>query len=149
MIQRIQSVYLFLASILMLVTVFSPLLVVDVASENLVFTSLGVNTKTLSYITWGIPVVAAICAILPLINLFLYNKRKLQMKIATITSLFIVFLYITAGVYIYSFLNKFDASFVSIHYGIILPLVALILNLLARQRVKKDESLVRSLDRIR
>lgn len=149
MIQRIQSIYLLLVGVLMIATVFSPLFAVSISGAELDFTSFGIFTKQVVYPAWGIVSLAAVCAVLPLINIFLYKKRKTQIKITTITSLLILFFYITVGVYFYFMSGKFDASFINVQYGIFLPLIAIIFNTLAARKIKKDENLVRSLDRIR
>ncbi|MFV0470109.1 MAG: DUF4293 domain-containing protein, partial [Dysgonomonas sp.] len=151
MIQRIQSVYLLLVAVLMSVTVFSPLMVFS-DSSGIVFLSevAGITFKAVNqYPTWGVLIFAVLAAIFPFINIFLYKKRKLQIKLCNITTLLIVLFYITLGVYTFVAKGKLDFEFTSIQYGVILPLVALIFNFLAQRKIKADEKLVRSLDRIR
>lgn len=93
---------------------------------------------------------AALSALLAFVNIFLYKKRKQQIKICLITALLIVFYYVTTMVYLTTYLNKIPTEYtLSIQFGIIIPVVALILDLLAMNKIKKDEKLVRSLDRIR
>lgn len=131
-------------------TVFSPLLAVSTATgATVTFDSFGVFTKQISFFTWGIVSVAGICAIVPLINLFLYKKRKLQIKIGWITFLLILLFYVTVFVYFNALGNKHEVVFENIEYGIVLPLIALIFNILAILKIKKDDNLVKSLDRIR
>lgn len=161
MIQRIQSIYLLVAAILMAVTVFSPLFILHAASaiqggsiskfgDLFTCTTLGIFNQNGIYPTWGVLTFAAFAALLPLANIFLFKKRKLQMKIANITTLMIILFYITLVVYCYVFMQKnVEVVFDSIQYGIVLPAIALIFNILAVLRIKKDEKLVRSLDRIR
>ena len=149
MIQRIQSVYFLLACILMVVTVFSPLLIVDINGLQATFNSCGVYTDNIQFHTWGVITVAGICGLLPLINIFLFKRRKVQIKVANVTSILILFFFVTLFAYFYALSNKFGATFVNVQYGIVLPLVALIFNMMAVQKVKKDESLIKSLNRIR
>ncbi|MFT3994706.1 MAG: DUF4293 domain-containing protein [Dysgonomonas sp.] len=152
MIQRIQTIFFLLVSILMAVTVFSPLgEYVNNENISLLFFSSGVGGTIFhaEYPTWGIIVLAIVCAILPLVNIFLYKNRKIQMKLGRFTSLLILFLYVTISVYSNSIISGNDLKFIGIQYGIVLPLIALILNILAILRVKKDEELVRSTERIR
>lgn len=154
MIQRIQSVYLLLVTILMGVTAFSPLLVLREGSDLLDFYSYGiipqdVDLNIIVKYTYGVISMAGLSAFLALINIFLYKKRKVQMKIGYLTSFFIVFFYITVGAYFYSISSRLAIDINGIQYGIILPVIALIFNLLAISKIKKDDKLVRSLDRIR
>lgn len=150
MIQRIQSVFLLLVCILMALVVFSPLLtVLTETGAKLTFDSFGLFTKQITFFTWGIVSIGSVCAILPLINIFLYKKRKLQVKIGYLTTLMIILFYVTVFVYFNALTNKHAVSFESMQYGIIIPLIALIFNVLAIVKIKKDENLIKSLDRIR
>ncbi|MDR1707532.1 DUF4293 family protein [Dysgonomonas sp.] len=151
MIQRIQSVYLLLAGLLMAAATFFPLL--ELAGEGkftYIFSSLGIGQLfTVQYPTWGVVFFAGLSALLALINIFLYKKRKLQMKVGTLTSLLILFFYVTLYVYFNAYTVKYGLTFSSFQFGLILPVIALIFNVLAILRIKKDENLVKSLDRIR
>lgn len=154
MIQRIQSVYLLLVAILMGITAFSPLLVLREGSDLLDFYSYGIipQDTDLNFVvkhTYGVISMAGLSALLAFVNIFLYKKRKVQIRIGYLTSLLIVLFYVTLATYFYFIGNRYGADLTGIYYGIVLPVIALILNLLAIRKIKKDEKLVRSLDRIR
>lgn len=151
MIQRIQTIFLLLTAILMGVTVFSPLMVLE-GGDNLLYSYFPSGIGQLfneQYSTWGVLFCAGISALVPLINIFLYKKRKVQMKLGTLTSLLILFFYVTLYVYYNAYVTKYGLTFEGIQYGLILPVIALVFNVLAILRIKKDEKLVKSLDRIR
>ena len=154
MIQRIQSIYLLLVAILMGVATFVPLIILK-ALDNLdgmpyIFTSLGIGQPTLlEYPTWGVCSFTLLATILAFINIFLYKKRKLQIKLSSCIAIIILLFYVTVYVYFSSYTAKYNLSFTSLQYGLVLPLIALIFNILAIIKIKKDEKLVRSLDRIR
>jgi hypothetical protein len=117
---------------------------------NISFNSFGMFDASVNYPTWGVVAFAALSAISAFVNIFLYRKRKLQIKLGLLTALLIVLHYITAAVYINTFLAKLSDEYViHMQLGIIFPVIALIFDLLAVLRIKKDEKLVRSLDRIR
>jgi len=153
MIQRIQSVYLLLVAVLMGITLFSPLFVLRSGSELFDFYTYGIIPQDADSVivkhTYGVISMCAISALLALLNIFLYKKRKLQIRVGYLTSFFILFFYATLATYFYFIGNRMAADPSSLHYGLILPVIALIFNLLAIHKVKKDEKLVRSLDRIR
>lgn len=130
-------------------TTVSPLLTLTNGKHLLDFYSLGITSLGETLPTWGVASIAGLSALLALINIFLYKKRKVQMKIGTLTSVLILFFYVTVFIYFYSYSGKHDLSFSGVQYGIILPFVALVFNILATLRIKKDENLVKSLDRIR
>ncbi len=147
MIQRIQSVYLLLVALLMVAAIFCPLL--EISRNDIVFSfhSFGIGSD---FPTLGVLTFAILSALLSFVNIFLYKKRKIQMKLALLNALLIVVYYVTTMVYLNAFLSKIDDSYtINVQFGIILPVVALIFNLLAISRIKKDENLVKSLDRIR
>lgn len=151
MIQRIQSIYLLLVAILMAVTAFSPLLILRAADHSLVdMCAKGIfSTGELVKPTWGVISISGLTALVAFINIFLFKKRKLQIKVGMLTSFLIILFYVTVLAYFYVYTNNNGLELSSAYYGIILPFIALILNLLAIRKVKSDEKLVRSLDRIR
>lgn len=153
MIQRIQSVFLLLTAILMGVIVFFPISDVQVNGEApMAFNAFGIGDN---YPTWGVVTFAALSAILAFVNIFLYKKRKLQARLALLTALFIIIYHVAVVVYFLSFMNRIegvtpDASIsLDIQAVVILPLIALICDIIAYFRIRKDEKLVKSLDRIR
>ncbi|WP_029901857.1 DUF4293 domain-containing protein [Prevotella sp. 10(H)] len=150
MIQRIQSVFLLLTSLLMGATVFCPLMEFRDDSREIVqiFYSTGIGSD---FPTWGVLTFAVVSALLALVNIFLYKKRKVQINIGYVTALFIILYYATSFVYVNAFMGKtdFTVSVANVQYGIVLPLIALIFDFLAISKIKKDEKLVKSLDRIR
>ncbi|MDR0823704.1 MAG: DUF4293 domain-containing protein [Prevotella sp.] len=151
MIQRIQSVYLLLVVILMGVTTVSPLMELTGDSKLLyTFSSLGIGQLfAVQYPTWGVLFFAGLSALIAFINIFLYKKRKAQIKTGILISLLILFFYVTLYVYFQSYTAKYGLTFDKVQFGLALPIIALIFNILAIVRIKKDEKLVKSLDRIR
>ena len=148
MIQRIQSVYLLVAAILMAVTAFSP--IINLQNELTLF-SYGIEGVDGSVIfpTWGIISMAAIRSILSFVSIFLYKNRKKQRNFTLIAAAIVVVYFVTGMVYMSSYMKGDFSLFASISYGLFFPVIALICLLLASQRIKKDEKLVKSLNRLR
>lgn len=151
MIQRIQSVFLLLVTILMALTAFSPIFTISSDVESYPFFSFGVGDfSEVEFHTWGIFTFALLSSLLSLATIFIYKKRKVQIKLCYIIAVLIIAFYGTAIVYLNSYLGNVGESYTyGFQYGIILPFVALILDMLAIARINKDEKLVKSLDRIR
>lgn len=151
MIQRIQSIFLLLVAVLMGVTVTSPLLSFQDAHNNiLLLESMGIYFESQqAYPTWGIISIAVLIAGIALVEIFSYKDRKKQMKMSAVNTILILLFYITVAVYTYFGQRTMGAVFYKVEYGIMLPFIALVFNVLAQVRIKKDEKLVRSLDRIR
>jgi hypothetical protein len=143
MIQRIQTIYLLLASIVSggLIFVFNlwntikeKIFVVDLFSRE-VFT-----LKV-------IPFMFIMSAILSLVTIFLFKNRKLQFVIGRIIIMINLFL---LGLLIYLSLNLSGETSVSEKgIGMFLPILAILLVVLANKAIKKDEDLIKSVDRLR
>ena len=142
MIQRIQTVYLALAAILTGVFLVLPLFSQSLLKEV-------VNIKTFSA-TDDVPLlVAGIVLVLTIVgSIFSFGNRAMQIKLIWAA---IVINIVLAGLlaYWYSQLNADLVGKLSINFGAAIPVVTIILNFLAATAVKKDDKLVKSLDRLR
>lgn len=76
-------------------------------------------------------------------TIFLFKNRPLQLRLCDIGAL----ASLAAGIYAGVFIVKSESA--TIGLGIALPLIASNLFYFARRGVKKDENLVKSMDRIR
>ncbi len=101
--------------------------------------------------TWLVSFAAAIAA-LSLASLLAFKNRKLQALLSSFNFLFILGLIVM--MYMYSIhmsyfegLNADVAS--SFTFAALLPLALLLCNFLALRGIKKDEQLIRSMDRLR
>lgn len=96
-------------------------------------------------------IIWALSILISFITIFLYKKRSLQMKMISIAiGLVMVFMLL---IFIY-YTPKVEATLsVSTDYakciGIYLPIVSFIFLILAYRGVRKDDKLVKSLDRLR
>ncbi len=137
MIQRIQSIYLLLAGLFPVFTLFVPL----VTTRNGVTCS----SCALSYIY---KVVAVLAIALALISIFKYNNRKVQLKWANAAMLSNVVWYVAFATTTYVCVSQQGGSFAP-HIGLLFPLLSIIILFLAKKSIKHDEALVRAADRIR
>jgi hypothetical protein len=154
MLQRIQTVYLLAATVLMSLMLFLPLAeiaaegtgIYQVLSKGWYITG---ETAELAMATWPVFILALVLALVPLINLFLYRSRKLQLRIC-IYSIILAFGLI--GLIYYYFVIGFrqlDEPAYALRFPLVLPAIFIILIYLAFRGIRKDEILVLSLDRIR
>lgn len=158
MIQRAQTIYLFLAALAGLLTFFLPFahyLQADVKlAEYAVFGVFNVQSDLVEmtgpflFPTW---VMSLFVTMFPAIAIFLYRKRPVQLRVTRLSFLmnlsFIVYLFFavdTVHAELYG-----DEVAILYHVGFYLPVVALAFLFLAIRGIKKDEALVKSLDRIR
>lgn len=169
MIQRIQSVFIFLVAVCMIAMIFSTIwekisvdeqekvtltalylthYTIDTDSSNPDYTIL--NEKP----TYFIAVLAVISAIISLYSIFQYKSRMTQLKFGLLNILFIAATLGLSIYYMYQGEALIDVAMGGVirgtyKIGIFLPALALLFNSMANRFIKRDENLVRSADRIR
>ncbi|NIJ45409.1 uncharacterized membrane protein HdeD (DUF308 family) [Wenyingzhuangia heitensis] len=144
MIQRIQTVYLFVAFIVagVLTNLFSFFLLSDNVSFYLVdtFVSSSVLLKSVG-------VFFVLSAILSLVAIFNYKKRQNQFVVGRVNILINFYL---LSVLMYVSLKLPGEMHISEKgVGIYFPIVIIVLLVMANKAIKKDEDLVKSVDRLR
>lgn len=149
MIQRIQSLWLILASATAVLIYFFP--VIELTSENALYVyqydSISIagmdNLIQSGYIVAGL---LGIIAFLSFFAVFLYKNRMFQMRICTLISLLLIFL---VGLISYFSITTETNIAATIGLSAILPIIIFIFILMARRAIKKDDNLIKSVDRIR
>ncbi|APX99631.1 uncharacterized protein DUF4293 [Lacinutrix venerupis] len=136
MLQRIQSVYLLLAAGISAGLIFVFHLWItneDVkifAMDELLYFGLFLGSAALS-----------------LLSIFMFKNRKLQFVLGRLN---IILNFILLGFFAYQSLNISGEALVSEKgIGIFLPILSIVLLALANKAIKKDEDLVKSVDRLR
>lgn len=151
MLQRIQTLYLLIAAVLMAVVTFTGNVVF--ATSNTVFTLtfngvLKGTDQTMVYTTWPLVALSLFTAVLAVVGVVLYKKRMLQIRIS-IFNLILMVGYIPMLIYYIIDINKELGTTSSYKIPVVFPVISAILTFLAIRAIGKDEALVRSLDRIR
>jgi len=136
MLQRIQTVYLIIA-MLLLVALYVWFPLVQDASGALVIS----NNEPLVLGLMGAAVV------LILISILNFKKRKQQF---VLNRLAIIFNFVLLGVFVYRSLSIPGETLVSEKgIGVLLPIISIVFLVLANKAIKRDEDLVKSVDRLR
>jgi hypothetical protein len=155
MIQRIQSLYLVAVVALMATALLTPLAYFAAGSniyELFAFELVNQANDAASQSTIYMGVVVALATIIPLITIFLYKNRMLQIRLCAVELVLLLGAQIFMALYYYlgnRMFEQLEFHTQGIRIAIIFPLVAIILDYLALRAIFKDEMLVRSLDRIR
>ena len=84
MIQRIQSLYLLLASAFMSLTLFMPIATFVVDGQTYELTAFSLTCGEISQSTIWLGIILAIATALPLITIFLFKKRTLQIRLCAV-----------------------------------------------------------------
>lgn len=145
MIQRIQTIYFFLAAICAITPFFIPVYNVTDSLTSLLNMSL-----TLADGMPSMQAIAYIVAILlPLVAIFLYKNRPLQIRIGRLAMLVAVIALALLVIEFGDSAKQAASITVSPGPGLFTPIAGIVFAFLAVRAVKKDEALVRSADRIR
>jgi hypothetical protein len=152
--QRIQTLYLLLVVALMSVTLFTPIAMFTVESgEVFTLSAFALSSAMQSQGTIWMGILLSLAVALPLITIFLYKKRMLQIRLCAVE--IVLLLGCIAFMIIYFWLSGANALEDAVvehrHFGwaAIMPIVSLVFTSLAARAIFKDEALIRSLDRIR
>lgn len=136
MLQRIQTVYLLIAAILSCGMIFIFHLWTNAnnepvyAADNMLYLAMFFGSAALS-----------------LIAIFNYKNRKFQFVLGRIN---IILNFILLGLFIYLLLMTSGESEISEKgVGIFIPIFSIVFLVLANKAIKKDEDLVKSVDRLR
>ena len=145
MIQRIQSIWLLLAALVNAGVFFFEQYRADVAAN-------GVSAMQYIRVNNHFPslLLALVITILPFIAIFLFGNRKRQ-KTMTLLSMVFTIGFIALTLLRVSSFNNGTSSPTNGSYwiGSVLPVVSVIFHILALQGIRKDEKLIKSLDRLR
>jgi hypothetical protein len=145
MIQRIQTIYLLLATLVASVLICFVPLWIQIKEGNTVY-MLDLFSENNS-LTIAIPVLFFLSALLSLVSIFLFKNRQLQFVLGRLNILINLFL---LGIFVYISLTLSGETNVSEKgIGMFFPIIVILLLVLANRAIKKDEDLVKSVDRLR
>lgn len=151
MIQRIQSVYLLLTTVLLLTAAFMPvgeMIEADQVTAH-VFKPLGISLAEGEFqLTWGLFGILLLSAVISGCTIFLFRNRMLQIRMTIFSSLMLIGYYIALVVFIYMLKSDLQATF-QLGWALCLPLICLVLNYLAFRGIYRDEIMVKAADRLR
>ncbi|CAI8355879.1 MAG: Uncharacterised protein [Flavobacterium sp. SCGC AAA160-P02] len=142
MIQRIQSIYLLL--IIFFSIGFTFIFKLWEQSKTKVFAFDLFSDKNI--LVKSIPVLFITSAIIAIISIFQFKKRQLQFVLGRIIILINLFL---LGILIFLSLNLPGEVFSEKGIGMLTPIIVVLLSVMANKAIKKDEDLVKSVDRLR
>ncbi len=176
MIQRKQSLFLFVAVVLLLISMFSVTTVFTSESDKTTveFSNFSCSTyfddvesKTIisnvpqenkqqnpdavvksNYLYSVFAIMLFVSAVISVAAIILFKNRGKQMRLCNWAVFVILIYYIARYSCIISISNKFDYTF-NVNVSDFFPLIALVLIVMARVAINKDDKLVKAADRIR
>lgn len=161
MLQRIQTVFLLMVASLMTIFLFFPLWFINLqggaeyhrlyAFFYYGFVSGNSPEETVTFWPYAISgVLAVIATIIAIFEAFSYKNRLTQIKLGALNSLVMAGALISA-VWFTSDIQQIweDIDPGQFGMGVIFPAIALLCNIFANRFIRKDEKLVKSIDRVR
>lgn len=154
MIQRIQTIYLLVAVVMLVVANFFPFAIYGVEGGSYLLTSWGVVDQGVAPYTgntvlcWGLPVCNLLAVVLALVAIISYKQRVRQMRLCVYGILTVLAFHVVLGVQGWMMFSALGAT-PELTLTAQFPLLSVIFFILAGRAVKRDEALVRSMDRIR
>lgn len=139
MLQRIQSVWLFLTSLFSAITFKFPFYTGDWLRDALPNFVVDLNAQTTIWLT----IVTVVTGALALVNIFLFRNRKLQLRLCYL-GIFLSLLLLT--LYVLEMMNFEDGT---IALWVVFYVAILIGFIMATRGISKDEKLIKSMDRLR
>lgn len=167
MLQRVQTIFLLCVAICMILMLFFPIwekealgqdqgerITLDAFQQTHSQTSTDSNDENTGQAenkpTYYIAILAILATIVATISIFRYDNRLTQIKLGALNSLLIAG---AMGTSLYFTMNSekvIDPGVQgSYQIGFFMPVAALIFNLMANRFIRRDEKLVKSVDRLR
>lgn len=147
MIQRIQTLYLFLALLCSMGLTFLVGLKVDIAGEQFNVVQLLNKEELLLKLT---PILFIMSGVLSLISILRFKNRKNQFVLNRLNILvnFVIFGVLIYYLYLSAALPENQVSDNS-STGVFIPIAVIVLLVMANRGIHKDENLIKSVDRLR
>lgn len=144
MIQRIQTVFLLLATLCFGGLFMAPFALSDKSVQPF-FEDKLFNIQDHIVLL----ILTVIGAVVALVSIFLYRNRQLQMRLGFLGIISSIFLALVAAWLVYSNAQEMHDAVIEDQIGLYLPFAALIFFILSNRFIKKDEKTVQSMDRLR
>ncbi|HZX63040.1 MAG TPA: DUF4293 domain-containing protein [Bacteroidales bacterium] len=156
MIQRIQSLYLFIVAIACTLLFFFPMIdYIDPGKGTYKLFATGMKSYSdlpgLLFFWETLPLLVLVIAslVMALITIFLYKKRRNQFQLVNINVLLnVVLVALVFLLYSRIFENRLQIPS-NYQFGMYIPLISLVFLVLASRSIRKDEAMVKSSDRLR
>lgn len=146
MIQRIQTLYLIVASLSLFAVFFLDFGNLTYSGEAIPFNIYGFEINGENMLSFPIMITIGISLLLSIGTILLFKNRKLQLKINMINMFMSIANIAIVLIFVYSL--KEENEFIY-GLGIFMLVIHLVFCMMAHRGIKNDEKLIRSLDRLR
>ncbi len=156
MIQRIQTIYLFVAAIMMGLMFLFPLSEILMPDNSIFIVDFyeisqeKTNTEAVNAeVLLPLSVLLSVITLSIFLNIFFFRSRKIQMKVCIYNIVMMLGLIFLVYYYTEQVAEIHKPATVNYTFPMIFPIISSVLTFLAYKGIRNDEQVVRSLDRIR
>lgn len=148
--QRIQTLYLIVAVIVAVTGLFTSVITIETPTSTIDVSPLLFDGGTGGFGGWPLLILWGGYILLSVLALSRFKDRKLQMRFVRYSYFFLFLVVMTELWLIYMWRTGVsDDAVVSYGSHLIIPFAAFLFSFMAYKRIKKDDDLVKSVDRLR
>ena len=146
--QRIQSVYLLIAVILMIVFAFFPALTFHLGDKSVLYGALHTGREALQHVDPLLLTLTILIAFLAFVDIFLYKNLQRQMTVCFVNIIITLAMLVAICVQAFVVGNR-EGWTVSWEWFVLLPVCAVIFMMLAHKAMSRDKKKLLDADRLR
>ena len=147
-IQRIQSVYLLIAVILMAVFAFFPALTFELGGRQFVYGALEAGKVGVTHIDPLMLMLVVLISLLALIDIFLFKNLQRQMTVCFVDIIIGLAMLVAIGIQAF-YVNGKDGVTLTWQWYLLLPILSIVFLMLAHKAMSRDKKILRDSDRLR
>lgn len=147
-IQRIQSVYLLIAVILMVVFAFVPALTFELADKTVLYGALETGRAGNLHINPLLITLIILISLLAFIDIFLYKNLQRQMTVCFVDIIIGLAMLVAIGIQSFVVGNR-EGWTVSWQWYVLLPVLSIIFLMMAHKAMSRDKKKLLDADRLR
>ncbi len=148
-IQRIQSVYLLIAAILMAVFAFFPALAFTFGDRDFVYGALEAGRVGFTHIDPLMLTLIIIITLFALIDIFLFKNLQRQMTFCFVTVIIGLAMLVAIAIEAFVIKGRIGINNVMPQWPLVLPILSLLFLMLAHKAMSRDKKALRDADRLR
>ena len=148
MIQRIQTLYLIIAIILMAVFAFFPALTFELGGRQFVYGALEAGKVGVTHIDPLMLMLVILICLLAFIDIFLYKNLQRQMTVCFVDIIIGLAMLVAIGIEAYIVTGK-EGLVLTWQWYLVLPILSIIFLMLAHRAMSRDKKMLRDSDRLR
>ena len=147
-IQRIQTLYLIIAIILMAVFAFFPALTFELGGRQFVYGALEAGKVGVTHIDPLMLMLVILICLLAFIDIFLYKNLQRQMTVCFVDIIIGLAMLVAIGIEAYIVTGK-EGLVLTWQWYLVLPILSIIFLMLAHRAMSRDKKMLRDSDRLR